>query len=169
MSVPAIRSAVADDAVAIAAIYAHHVLHGTATFDNKPPNTAFWLDKIAAFDRCGWPFIVATDATELLGYACASQFRDRPAYSRTCENSIYVQAGQERKGIGHALLAALIERATARGFNEMIAVISDESASVPLHASFGFRYAGRMERVGEKFGRLIDTVYMQRTLGDQRR
>lgn len=169
MSAPAIRSANPDDAVAIAAIYAHHVLHGTATFDIEPPDATFWLEKIAAFDRRGWPFIVATDAIALLGYACAGQFRDRPAYSRTCENSIYVQAEQERKGIGYALLAALIERATARGFSEMIAVISDESASVPLHTRFGFRHAGRMERVGEKFGRLIDTVYMQRTLGDQRR
>jgi L-amino acid N-acyltransferase YncA len=160
-----VRAAMIADAAAIQAIYAHHVLHGTASFETEPPTPAFWSDKIASVTARGWPFLVAEIAGDVLAYAYATQFRDRPAYARTCEDSIYVRAGEHGRGIGTALIAALIEAATRTGFREMIAVIGGgEPASVALHAKAGFRHAGRMERVGEKFGQLLDTVYMQRGL-----
>ncbi len=159
------RSATCADAPAIAAIYAHHVRHGTASFEVEPPPVEFWTDKIAAVIARDWPFLVAEDAGEVVGYAYATQFRDRPAYARTCENSIYIRPGMIGRGIGTVLIETLLEAATASGFHEMIAVIGGgEPASVALHAKAGFRHAGRMERVGEKFGRLLDTVYMQRSL-----
>lgn len=162
-----IRPATPADAPAIATIYAHHVRHGTATFDTEPPPVEFWTDKIGSVTARNWPFLVAEDAGDVVGYACATQFRDRAAYARTCENSIYVRPGMIGRGIGAALLAALCDAAIVSHFHEMIAVIGGgEPASVALHAKAGFRHAGRMERVGEKFGRLLDTVYMQRTLRD---
>lgn len=160
-----IRPIATNDASAIAAIYAHHVLTGTASFELEPPTVGFWTDKIAAITARGWPFVVAEAGGDVVGYAYATQFRDRPAYARTCENSIYVRADSHGCGIGSALMTALCEAALASGFQEMIAVIGGgEPASVALHAKAGFRHAGRMERVGEKFGKLLDTVYMQRTL-----
>lgn len=162
-----IRPATAADAPAIAAIYAHHVRHGTATFDTDPPPVDYWTDKIATLAARNWPFLVTDIDGEVAGYAYATQFRDRAAYARTCENSIYIRPGMIGRGIGTVLIEALLEAATASGFREMIAVIGGgEPASVALHIKAGFRHAGRMERVGEKFGRLLDTVYMQRTLGD---
>jgi phosphinothricin acetyltransferase len=162
-----IRPAAPADAPAIATIYAHHVLHGTATFDTKPPPPAFWTDKIETLATRNWPFLVAEVDGDVVGYAYVTQFRDRAAYVRTCEDSIYVRADSHGRGIGSALMAALCEAAIASGFHEMIAVIGGgEPASVALHTKAGFRHAGRMERVGEKFGRLLDTVYMQRTLTD---
>lgn len=159
------RAATPDDAEAIAAIYAHHVLHGTATFDTEPPTAKFWLGKIGALAKRGRPFLVAEVDGDVAGYAYATQFRDRAAYARTCENSIYVSPDMTGRGIGTELIAALLEAAAVHGFREIIAVIGGgEPASVALHTRAGFRHAGRMERVGEKFGRLLDTVYMQRSL-----
>ena len=160
-----VRAATLDDATIIAAIYAHHVLHGTASFETEAPSTEFWTDKIAELGGRSWPFLVAEDEGGVIGYAYAPQFRDRPAYARTCENSIYIRSGMIGRGIGTVLIAALLDAAAAYGFREMIAVIGGgEPASVALHTKAGFRHAGRMERVGEKFGRLLDTVYMQRSL-----
>jgi L-amino acid N-acyltransferase YncA len=161
------RLAIPADAPAIAAIYAHHVRHGTATFDTDPPPVVYWTDKIAELATRNWPFLVAEQDGEVAGYAYATQFRDRPAYARTCEDSVYVRAAWHGRGIGAALLDTLCAAARASGFHEMIAVIGGgEPASVALHAKAGFRHAGRMERVGEKFGRLLDTVYMQRSLNN---
>lgn len=165
INAPALRDAAADDATAIAAIYAHHVLHGTATFDTEPPDAAFWRDKIAALAERGWPFVVAEAEGVVIGYAYAAQFRDRPAYREACEDSIYVAPDAIGRGVGRALLAALLERAAAAGFREMLAVIGGaEPASVALHARLGFVEAGRMRNVGIKFGRRLDTLYMQRSL-----
>jgi len=162
---PIIRPAAPTDAPPIAAIYAHHVRHGTATFDTEPPPVEFWSEKIDLLAARNWPFLVAEAEGEIAGYAYATQFRDRPAYARTCEDSIYVRAAWHGRGIGGALLDALCDNAVASNFHEMIAVIGGgEAASVALHAKAGFRHAGRMERVGEKFGRLLDTVYMQKNL-----
>lgn len=159
-----IRSAAAADACPIAAIYAHHVLHGTATFDLEPPPADFWTAKIVDLRARDCPFLVTENDGAVTGYAYVAPFRDRAAYARTCENSIYVRADNVGNGIGSALLRALIDASTRR-FSEMLAVIGGgEPASVALHARAGFRHVGRMERVGEKFGRLLDTVYMQKTL-----
>ena len=165
----AIRPVATHDAPAISAIYAHHVLTGTATFDTEPPTLSFWANKIATLATRGWPFLVAVTDNDVIGYAYATQFRDRAAYARTCENSIYIRADSQGRGTGSVLMAALCNAAVTSGFHEMIAVIGGgEPASVALHAKAGFRHAGRMERVGEKFGRLLDTVYMQRTLDGKR-
>ncbi len=160
-----IRPATIADASQIAAIYAHHVLHGTATFDSEPPSEEFWQAKLADFLSRGWPFVVAADGDAILGYAYASQFRDRPAYRFSCEDSIYVRADVLGRGVGSTLLTALVDAAGQAGFTQMLAVIGGgEPASVALHARLGFRHAGRMEKVGFKFGRWLDTVYMQRAL-----
>ena len=117
----------------------------------------------------GWPFLVAEEDGAVLGYAYATQFRDRPAYAETCENSIYIAPDHSGRGIGSALMAALLPAAAEAGFRQMIAVVGgDEPASVALHQKFGFVVAGRMRDVGRKFGRLLDTVYLQRALdGDE--
>lgn len=101
-----------------------------------------------------------------MGYAYAAQFRDRPAYGSTCENSIYVHPDRLGQGIGKTLLGALLRQAQAAGFRQMIAVIGGgEPTSVALHARLGFQHAGRMQSVGRKFGRWLDTIYMQIALG----
>lgn len=160
-----VRDAGPDDARAIAAIYAHHVLHGTATFDTEPPTHDSWRAKVVDIRAKGWPMLVSEREGLVTGYAYATQFRDRPAYAGTCENSIYVAPDALGGGIGSALLGALIGRAAQAGFEQMIAVIGGgEPASVALHAKLGFVHAGRMRDVGRKFGRLLDTIYMQLTL-----
>lgn len=164
-----IRKATNEDAEAIAGIYTHHVLHGTATFDTEPPGPDAWRAKISDIEARGWPLIVAERAGRVVGYAYATQFRDRPAYASTCENSIYVAPDAIGGGVGTALLRDLVARAGRAGFEQMIAVIGGaEPASVALHARLGFEPVGRMRNVGRKFGRLLDTVYMQRAIGDAR-
>ena len=160
-----LRPATAADAAAIAAIYDHHVRHGTASFDSEGPSADQWTVKIDDVLGRGWPFLVAEADGAVLGYAFATQFRDRPAYVHTCENSIYLAPDAVGQGLGSRLLAALIEAARTTGFEQMIAVIGGgEAASVALHARLGFVERGRMTEVGFKFGRKLDTVYMQRAL-----
>ena len=160
-----LRPATAEDSAAIAAIYDHHVRHGTASFDSDGPNPEQWAAKIVDVQGRGWPFLVADQDGQAVAYAYATQFRDRPAYAWTCENSIYVAPDAIGQGIGSRLLTELIEQARASGFHQMIAVIGGgEPASVALHAKLGFIERGRMKDVGVKFGRTLDTVYMQRSL-----
>ena len=162
---PLIRAASLDDAASIAEIYAHHVLHGTASFDTVPPDADAWRTKIANITARGWPFLVVDQDGAVAGYAYATQFRDRPAYAETCENSIYVAPKHAGRGLGSALMAALLPAAAKAGFRQMIAVVGGgEPASVALHRKFDFIVAGRMHNVGRKFGRLLDTVYLQRAL-----
>lgn len=162
----AIRSATLGDAPAIAAIYAHHVAHGTASFDTEPRTEEETAAKIAQCDAQGWPFLVAEHGGNLIGYAYATQFRDRPAYRSTCENSIYIAPDAIGQGVGTRLLAALVDASEQAGFRQMIAVVGGaEPASVALHRKAGFREAGRMTSVGRKHGRWLDTVYLQLALG----
>lgn len=154
------------DAEAIAAIYAHHVLHGTASYDTEPPSVGDTRGKIRRITAAGWPFLVADAEGQLVGYAYATQFRDRAAYAWTCENSIYVDPAFLGRGIGKALLVELLRRSEQCGFRQMIAVIGGaEEASVRLHASCGFHEAGRLHAAGWKHGRWLDNVYMQIALG----
>ena len=160
-----VRTATADDAAAVQAIYAFHVLHGTATFDTVPPDEAFWRAKIADVTARGWPFLVIERDGKVGGYAYATQLRDRAAYVHTCEDSIYIANGHTGAGLGTRLLGALVEAARACGFEQMIAVAGGgEPASIAVHSRLGFVHAGRMRKVGYKFGRKLDTVYMQRDL-----
>jgi len=162
-----IRPATLADAAAIAAIYAPQVLAGTASFETEAPDAAEMAARLARVLDKGWPWLVWDAGGDLLGYAYASQFRDRAAYRSTCENSIYVAADAARRGVGKALLLALCDAARTAGFREMIAVIGDGSgnhASVGLHRACGFAEAGKLTNVGQKFGRWLDVVYMQRSL-----
>ena len=161
-----VRTAELRDAAVIAAIYAHHVAHGTASFDTVPRSEAEMAAKIADCAARGWPFLVAETGGEVVGYAYATQFRDRPAYCSACENSIYIAPATTGQGIGSRLLGALIEAAGRSGFRQMIAVVGGaEPASIALHLKAGFREAGRMKSVGRKHGRWLDTVYLQLPLG----
>lgn len=163
----AIRTAKPDDAGSIAEIYAHHVLHGTASFDTIPPTADDWRTKIADITAHGWPFLIVEKDGVVLGYAYATQFRDRPAYAETCENSIYIAPNYSNRGLGSELMAALLPSSAKAGFRQMIAVVGGaEPASIALHQKFGFVVMGRMHQVGRKFGRLLDTVYLQRSLDD---
>jgi phosphinothricin acetyltransferase len=157
-----IRPARDSDAQAVCDIYAFHVAHSTATFDTVAPDVQAWAEKIAAVTARGWPFLVAVRDGVVAGYCYATQFRDRAAYAFTCEDSIYLADEARGQGIGTALLAALVAAARESGFRQMIAVIGGgEPASVALHAKCGFVQTGRMRNVGFKFGRTLDTVYMQ--------
>lgn len=160
-----IRAATPADAPAIAAIYDHHVRHGTASFDAEGPSAADWVAKIENIIGRGWPFLVVDSGRAVAGYAYATQFRDRPAYARTCENSIYIAPDHLGKGVGTRLLAELIDATRAYGFEQMIAVVGGaEPASIALHERLGFVERGRMRDVGYKFGRRLDTVYLQLSL-----
>lgn len=162
-----IDRAVPADALAIAEIYAHHVRHGTASFETEPPGADEIAARIGKVLEAGWPWLVARDAqSAIVGYAYASQFHPRAAYRYACENSIYICHDRLGQGIGTALLAALLEACEACGFRQVIALIAGtEPASVALHARAGFVEAGRLRSVGRKHGRWIDVLYMQRTLG----
>jgi phosphinothricin acetyltransferase len=160
-----IRAATEADAEAIAAIYGHHVLTGTASYDTEPPPAEFHRDKVRTVREASWPYLVAELDGEVAGYAYATQMRPRAAYRFTAEDSIYVHPLRQRQGVGRALLEALIQRSAECGFRTMIAVVGGaDPASVGLHQALGFREVGRLEGVGFKFGRWLDSVYLQRDL-----
>ncbi|POR45964.1 GNAT family N-acetyltransferase [Bosea psychrotolerans] len=170
MTTLSIRPGLAADIPAIAAIYAHAVLHGTASWEVEPPDEAEMLRRQEAILAGGYPYLVAERDGALLGYAYAGAYRPRPAYRATVENSIYIAPAAQGSGVGAALLAALIEACTARGFRQMIAVIGDGTgASVGsrrLHERAGFRLIGVAEKVGYKHGRWLDQMLMQKELGE---
>lgn len=157
-----------EDADALAAIYAPAVLHGTASFELEPPSPAEMATRMMQVKSRGWPWLVHVTMGQVDGFAYASQFRDRPAYRHCGETSVYVAPDAQRTGIGNALLMALISSARRAGFRELIAVIGDaeNEASVGLHHSCGFRRAGLLTGVGEKFGRRLDIVLMQARIAD---
>jgi phosphinothricin acetyltransferase len=156
------------DAAAIASIYAHHVAHGTGSYDVEPRSVETTAVMIADHVAKGWPFLVARGADGAVrGYAYASQFRVRPAYAWACEDSIYVHPDWQGQGVGKRLLDALIDAATAAGFRTMVGVIGGaEPASIALHAACGFDHVGRLVGMGWKHGAWRDNVYMQRALGE---
>jgi L-amino acid N-acyltransferase YncA len=162
-----VRQATEADVPEIQAIYAYHVLTGTGTFEEEPPSVEEMHERLAKVLQHGWSWLVATDATGILGYAYYTQFRDRSAYRYCAEDSIYVREDVRGQGVGKALVARLIEDATARGMRQMIAVIgdSDNVGSIGMHASLGFARSGMLKAAGIKFGRWVDVVSMQRTLG----
>ncbi len=162
-----IRSAVAGDLPAVQAIYAHHVCHGTASFEIEPPPLEEMQQRYAKVVGVGLPFLVAEVHGIVVGYGYAGSYRPRPAYLFTVEDSIYLHPEWCGRGLGRQLLARLIGTCEAAGRRQMIAVIGDSAnvASVRLHAAAGFREAGVLRSVGFKFGRWLDTVLMQRALG----
>ena len=163
-----ITAATAADVAEITAIYGFHVETGVGTYELVPPAEAEMIARFARVLSSGGVWLVARPQAggALLGYAYAAQFRDRAAYRFAAEDSIYIADGARGRGVGKALLTALIAAAEAAGFRQLIAVIGGpEPASIALHAALGFDHAGLMRGTGRKFGRWLDTVTMQRALG----
>ena len=168
---PRLRPAAADDVPAIQAIYAHYVLAGSASFEIEPPDEAEMAARLTRVTEAGYPFIVAEADGTVGGYAYASSYRARPAYRNTVENSVYVAPGFLGRGLGRMLLEDVIRQCTEAGFRQMIAVIGDSgnAPSIRLHERCGFVRAGVLKNVGWKHERWIDTVLMQRALGEGER
>jgi phosphinothricin acetyltransferase len=167
-----VREAAPADLPAITAIYAHHVLHGTGTFEEDPPHEAEMAARMEKVRAAGCPWLVAEDAGGMvIGFGYFAPFRDRSAYRFTVEDSVYVRDDIRGQGVGKALVADLIARAEAKGLRQMIAVIGDSEnvGSIGLHISLGFRQAGVLRAAGMKFGRWVDVVTMQRALGEGER
>lgn len=162
-----IRAATAADLPAITAIYEDAVLHGTATFEIDPPDLAEMTRRFEGLASGGFPYFVATEGDQVLGYAYAGPHRPRMAYRFTVENSIYLAPAAQRRGIGGKMLAALLVACEAKGFRQMVAVIGDSAnaGSIAVHRNAGFALIGTHPSVGFKFGRWLDTVSMQRALG----
>src|ERR1043166_8587552 len=163
----AIRPCQEADVAAITEIYHHHVLHGAASFEIDPPDAAEIARRRSTLLDGGYPSLVAEQDSRVVGYAYASAYRPRPAYRNTVENSVYVEPGRERQGIGRVLLEALLEACERCGFRQVVAVIGDSGheASIGLHRALGFRMVGTLQSAGFKFGRWLDTVLMRRALG----
>lgn len=167
-----IRDAVAADAVAVAALYAGEVVGGFSNYEYVPPDAAEMALRMAAVRQAGCPWLVAELDGAFAGYAYASGFRSRAGYRWTVENAVYVDPGCARRGVGRALMEALIARCEALGYRQMIAVIGDaaNAASIALHRSLGFEHVGTFrgigwKQVGDAPGRWLDNVQMQRRLG----
>jgi L-amino acid N-acyltransferase YncA len=165
---PTIRLATEADIAAITAIYDHHVRYGTATFELDSPDEAEMLRRYRATVQRGWPYIVAEVDGAVLGYAYGGQYRPRIGYRFTVEDSIYIHHEHTGKGLGRALLTELIVRCERAGFRQMLAVIGDSSnvASIKLHEQFGFTMVGTLKSVCWKFERWVDSVLMQKPLGE---
>ena len=162
-----VRPAVESDVPAISAIYRNEVLTGSASWEIDPPDTAAMLARYHAIEAQGHPYLVAAICGQVVGFAYASAYRPRPGYRFTVEDSVYVAPDAQRKGVGRALLAALVAACAARGYRQMVAVIGGaEPASVRLHAAQGFVEVGRLPGLGRKFERWHDSVLMQRALGE---
>jgi L-amino acid N-acyltransferase YncA len=167
MSPVSIRPVRPIDIVPITRIYAHSVRHGTASFELEPPNINEMTRRLDALIAGDFPYVVAEATGEILGYAYAGPYRARPAYRFTVEDSVYIAPEAQRRGLGRLLLERLIVESETRDYRQMIAVIGDSAqhASIALHATLGFRMIGTFEAVGWKFGRWLDSVLMQRPLG----
>lgn len=166
---PIVRDSTDADLPAIQAIYGHHVATGGGSFEYEPPELAEMTRRRAAILDGGYPYLVAADPATgaVLGYCYAGPYRPRRAYRFTVEDSVYVAADAMGRGVGIALLTELIGRCEALGFRQMIAVIGDSAnhGSIKLHRKMGFREVGTFKDIGFKFGRWLDSVIMQRTLG----
>ena len=167
MSDVRIRPATPADLPHIVRIYAPAVLTGSSSFETEPPDEMEMARRMKYVLEGGYPYLAAEIGGRFAGYAYASVYRTRPAYRFSVEDSIYIDPGAQRQGVGRALLDRLIADCEARGFRQMIAVIGDseQTPSIELHRAAGFRMAGTVENVGYKFGRWLDSVTMQRALG----
>jgi Sortase and related acyltransferases len=162
-----IRPATEEDLPGILQLYRHYVRNSAVTFDEKPPTLRKFRAQFAHNNRLGFPFLLAESPNgDLLGYARAQLFRDKSAFRHTAESTIYLGPASTGRGLGKALLAALIDACREAGMKEMIAVIADSGAdaSLALHKGLGFTESGRMGKVGFKFGRWIGIVMMQKSL-----
>ena len=165
---PLIRNSRDDDVAAITAIYGHHVLHGVASFEEVPPGEDEMGRRREAITARGLPYLVAEREGRVDGYCYAGLFRPRIGYRYTLEDSVYVAHTDVGRGIGRTLLEPVLERCAALGYRQMVAVIGGREtvASIRLHEALGFAHVGVFTAIGFKFGRWIDTILMQRALGD---
>lgn len=163
-----IRPSRDEDIAAITAIYAHHVLHGTGTFETEPPSEADMASRRADVLGKNLPYLVAEDDGEVLGFAYCNWFKPRPAYRFSAEDSIYMSEAARGKGLGTQLLAALSQAAEAVGVRKLIAVIGDSAnvGSVGVHRSQGFTHVGVLKDCGWKFDAWRDVVLMEKVLGE---
>jgi phosphinothricin acetyltransferase len=162
-----VRDASDADMGAVTQIYAAHVLHGLASFEEIPPSLDEMKSRRASVLQLGLPYLVAEMAGRVVGYSYATSYRSRPAYRYTVEDSVYVEEGLNGRGIGTTLLAELIARCERGPWRQMLAVIGDSgnAGSIALHRRLGFTPAGNLTAVGFKLGRWVDSVFMQRALG----
>ena len=162
-----VRASRPEDVPALATLYAHHVLNGLASFEITPPDAAEIARRRDEILARKLPYLVAELGGVVAGYAYAAPYRARPAYRYTLEDSVYVDPAAAGRGVGRALLGALVEACAVLGYRQMIAVIGDSgnAASIGLHAACGFARIGVLPSVGFKHGRWVDSVLMQRVLG----
>lgn len=155
------------DVPAFQEIYAHHVLHGLASFEEEPPSVAELERRFEDVRSRGLPWLCADFGGAVIGYGYCAPYRTRSAYRFSLEDSVYVRHGSEGRGVGSAILEQLIRHVSGLGYRQLIAVIGDSAhaPSINLHARFGFLRVGTLRSVGFKFGRWVDTVIMQRPLG----
>nr|WP_315190083.1 GNAT family N-acetyltransferase [uncultured Albidiferax sp.] len=164
---PTIRPARDEDIAAITAIYSHHVLHGTGTFETTPPTADDMAARRADVLAKGLPYLVLTNADQVLGFAYCNWFKPRPAYRFSAEDSVYLAPDSGGKGWGRLLLAELATQAERVGVRKLIAVIGDSAnaGSIGVHQSLGFTHVGVLRACGWKFGRWLDVVMMEKALG----
>ena len=164
---PTIRQSSLQDVPSIARIYAHHVAHGTGSFETEAPDVAEMTRRRDEVLARQLPYLVAEHDGQVVGFAYANWFKPRPAYRFSAEDSIYVDDSMRGQGVGKQLLQALIAQCEAAGVRKLIAVIGDSAnqGSVGVHQAAGFRHVGTMESVGWKFDRWLDVVMMEKTLG----
>jgi phosphinothricin acetyltransferase len=164
---PIIRPSLLEDIPSITAIYAHHVLTGTGTFETDPPSENDMTQRRADVLAKGLPYLVVADDDKILGFAYCNWFKPRPAYRYSAEDSIYLAPEAHGKGLGRALLAELMAQAENCGVRKLIAVIGDSAnaGSIGVHQSAGFEHVGLLKSCGWKFDRWLDVVLMDKTLG----
>ena len=164
---PKIRPAIDADIGAITTIYAHHVLHGTGTFETTPPNEEDMAGRRRDVLAKGLPYLVVEDASGVLGFAYCNWFKPRPAYRFSAEDSIYLAPDAQGLGLGRLLLTELMAQAERAGVRKLIAVIGDSAndGSIGLHKACGFTHVGILSACGWKFDRWLDVVMMERSIG----
>ena len=159
-----IRQAERRDAAELRDIYNHFVNTSTAIFDLVPrtiDEQSQWIDEHSG----SHPAIVAVDHDRVVGFGSLSPFRERPAYSTTVEDSVYLLDGYQGRGLGLRLLEELIRLAGAHGFHSVVArIVGGNEASIRVHAACGFEIVGTEREIGRKFGKWLDVVEMQRML-----
>lgn len=162
------RPSAGHDVDSIARIYAYYVKGSSTTFETDPPSAEEMAHRRLGVLAEGLPHLVVLRNDAVVGYAYASPYRTRPAYRFAVEDSIYIDPAHSRRGLGRMLLTALIHSCEAACRRQMIAVIggTDNAASIGLHQALGFQHAGVLHAVGHKFGQWVDTVLMQRSLGE---